>query len=219
MNLRVALYGILAFLVGYVTYSLPKKLMIVDLEYRGKQAYPHATYSNNLKLYSAITRLLHNGSFICSSVVVSEEYALTAAHCVSENGKAITSGYNLASEEENYYIAADVAYIYGLHDIAVLHGDFSAFNRKSVDFSGKLLNKPEGKLCGYPQGQRELYCSDFKLEGNRFFFIQGTGHLFEGMSGGPLLVEDTVLGVNSHVGFSSVMSGPVIGLNQMFEVF
>lgn len=218
INRLIALSVLLITLI-WISAKLPEKLMLVDLEYIMSNNPPSATYNNNNKAYDAIVRLLHKGMFVCSAVIVSEEYALTAAHCISNNGKISHGGYVLANKEETYFAPSIIAFAYGYHDIALLYGNYSAFHRKAVDWTGQLLNNKMAKSCGYPQGQTALLCNDYEILGNKFFFLRGNGHIFQGQSGGPVMVGDIVIGVNSHVSFSTVMAGPVVGMQEMFRVF
>jgi len=203
----------------YSAVTLPEKLMILPFEYVGMDAYPKATYSAKPKAFGAIVRLKRYSGFVCSGTVISDQYMLTAAHCVSKQAVVQVGGYSIADTNDSVNRDAAVAFAYGVHDIAILYGDFSDFEVKKVDWEGALINSKQGLTCGFPQGQARVMCANYEIGGNSFFYIRGVGHTFQGSSGGPLLVNDTVLGVNSHVSFSSVMVGPVIGMQEMFEAF
>lgn len=162
--------------------------------------------------------------FVCSAVVISDSVALTAAHCVIENW-AITPFPTLYSVWDSTY-SKEVKGVVPvgfdkLRDVAILNGNFREFVKIKPDFSGKMqqdLKNTLVKTCGFPAGG-ELFCNPIVYVSNWFFQMKFTGgQLYKGMSGGPVMVQDTlgnwwVIGVNSAVFFDSILIGPIIGID------
>ena len=72
--------------------------------------------------------------------------------------------------------------------------------------------------CGFPYLQNKITCSDFTPISNYGFSIRGIGHLIPGMSGGPVLRDDVVIGVNSAMIEGGALIAPVAGSLGMFNI-
>jgi S1-C subfamily serine protease len=75
--------------------------------------------------------------------------------------------------------------------------------------------------CGFPYGQKRLYCSTIKPKAKEFFNLIADGDIFPGMSGGPVIdiLTGEVVGVNSKVyEDGTIHVASLIGLPAQFMV-
>lgn len=157
-----------------------------------------------------------DGNGVCSGFVVDRNYVITAAHCIGFFSRKFLVFNSYMS------IAKLVGMDRGL-DIAVLSGDFSKFSsRRSKFYTNGMENKKEKyKACGYPRGQRFLYCAKLKLDGKHGNFNLAMGDIFHGMSGGPVVDQDgNVVGVISAImknNGKAVLSN-IIGIPSIFGI-
>lgn len=102
---------------------------------------------------------------------------------------------------------------FGFRDFAVLHGDFSEFEKlplaKNFDVvPGELL-----RSCGFAALRTPAICSNFIALGNAEFAYKGNGYLVKGMSGGPVINgSGEVVGINVAVSREEVMMTPTVGI-------
>lgn len=192
-----------------------KHLLPIDLNLTGIKV--NSNYQNG-----SIIRLHNNNDrFFCTGFVISDNYAITAAHCVTDEFGFISEKdifvYNSRSRYTNI-----IAHAYGANtrmDYAVIQGDFSSFAKKKIDQN--LVDIKDGNnymSCGFPIGIKRLFCTEVRVEGTSFFSIRGQGHLYPGMSGGPLidLRNGKVVGVNSYAAEGYVGFYPTIGILSAF---
>lgn len=140
------------------------------------------------------------GGFFCTGFVISDEYAITAAHCV-ERGQKVLVDDELAAEVVGYDRRVDYA---------LLQADFKGYQKlmaNLVDPRFPGVASLPAIACGYPGGQHKVVCTQQQIISAHNFFITAKGELMPGMSGGPLLVPGdalgltvTAIGVNSFVG-------------------
>jgi V8-like Glu-specific endopeptidase len=181
-----------------------------------------AALMNISRQYKPVVRIIMETGF-CSAVVISDSYALSAAHCATNMFGLISKEKFLVQDEsQTYGVVGEWAAIEKFRDIALIKGDFSKFERMRVDFSGKQQSKIFNKLvvsCGYPAGGLP-YCSVNWLSGNTNFQIQARGgQLQKGQSGGPVIDENGwVIGVNSAVSDVGIIIGPVLGVNNSWGI-
>lgn len=129
---------------------------------------------------------------ICTGVVISKNYALTASHCV-KNLKVIV-------EKEGFTVKANIVYKNNEEDLVILQGDFSSFNYLRI--ANKIPEVFE-EVASFGIIEdiliiTKLFCLDKheilqKLEFNVF-----SGLLYPGFSGGPILNKrNEIISLNS----------------------
>lgn len=166
----------------------------------------------------AIVRLHDSttGTFFCSGTVISPHIILTAAHCVAVTpllGPLIIS--IRSNDGQDLGVEAVVLGADNRGDVALLGGDFAAFNtmRYSVEPT-QIINSFKGSkimACGFPKAGK-LWCSDFKFHSLENFQMKGEGFLYPGMSGGPVIdvYNGIVIGVNTAVSSNFILLSPIV---------
>lgn len=203
--ITVSVYHIGVFVYNKYILQVPKALI------------PYKAVSTNEKnRYAATIRLKDSmDQFYCSGVVIDGNYAMTAAHCVTNSfGLMRSDPIRIYDVTDNFTgTIAKVVALEPQRDIAFIQGNFEDFTYVNVDFSGQYINaKMPAMSCGFPAGQRDLYCVMLELEGNRYFQYKFKGNtIFPGMSGGPVIGAGLVIGINSAVYDNGVIVAPVVG--------
>ncbi len=131
----------------------------------------------------------------CSGTVISNNYILTAGHCLQGNaGDTISIQNDLAEivttgKVVSYFMYAGV-------DLGLVEGDFKTFKKITVA-SKPSLDSPAFLTCGYPGAGKNGLCFMLPPVGPAGFSLIGTANLVPGMSGGPLinLVTKELVGV------------------------
>lgn len=206
--------GICALIIGSCATS---QVSLIQRE-KGLPRY-NATMTNGNNQHQSIIRLISDkGHFFCTGFVIDGNYALTAAHCVS-NGFGgmndtdihVYNSYGFATGT----IAKAVA-IEGYRDVAFIKGDFSNFEAQKTDFYGQHVPRGFKMIsCGYPSGMFQKFCTEIEHVGNKYFqYRTKGGPIFKGMSGGPVVNSETgfAVGVNSAVDEDTVIIGPLVGV-------
>lgn len=190
-----------------ITYSLPT--LVNKLEY--------SSYINE----TSSVRLDAGSGFICSGIVVSQLYVVTAAHCVDK----LDQEFAIDDSTQKQQFLGKVVGIYDEQDIALIRVDIRNGIRPAIaDFDGTKSSERVVPIlaCGFPKGQDKLLCNEGTLTGNRFFLRRGSGILYTGMSGGPVYKNNppqyTVIGVNSAVEINAILVGPLTSLADIFLV-
>jgi hypothetical protein len=173
--------------------------------------------TNGTNKHPTVIRL-HNidDRFFCTGAVIDGQYALTAAHCVTDSlGTMKTENIKIHDAYGNYITDALPIAIDKYLDVAFIKGAFEDFEVKEVDFAGKHSFLGMHLLsCGFPAGQFDLYCTELIHVGNYYFQYNTIGGpIYHGMSGGPVIetVSGAIVGVNSAVDDNSVVISPLIG--------
>lgn len=179
--------------------------------------------SNSAKKRIPIVRLhdSNTGSFFCTASVISNKYALTAAHClIGIKDKKINIKLQNAGE---VLTTAVVAKFNVTADVGLIMGDFSAFNSIAIVTNPKeqldIINASKIVSCGYPWGG-ELYCTNAQPKEFYFFSWGATAQLFPGMSGGPVLSALTyqVIGVNYGMTQKGAILSPIVNIFDMLGI-
>ena len=171
----------------------------------------------SLGTQSPIVRLYQeDGMPLCSGVVISSNYILTAAHCLlTDTGKLSSGKITVKSSDKTISVEATAASAYPRTDVGLITGNFSQFKYAKVETQTlRVFNSPGPFLsCGFPLGG-EMFCN--RIDGFSYsnFFLVSNGVLIPGMSGGPILsmVTGYVIGVNSAMVDSISVYGPTLEL-------
>lgn len=159
--------------------------------------------------YNAVIRIINQNNYTyCSATVVSNEIAITAAHCIAPYQRYVF----ISNENRTENFTTVVYSVIDSIDQAILVGDFTKFNK--LNLKSKLNGIAESKgpflTCGYPYNG-DLICFKYKPLGIYFFMLKGQSYLYSGMSGGALIdSSNTIVGVNSAVKDDYVLHSPLV---------
>lgn len=159
---------------------------------------------------------LHNlaGEFFCSGVVVGKRTVITAAHCVANDPGMIEIRDAHGKRSGTFVTVAGVS---PRADYAILRGNVRRFAALQTEVTpiGILKditsNSRQIISCGFPWSG-ELFCAAVTNRVMFNFSIAGTGYLYPGMSGGPVidLTTGKVIAVNTAVNGTVVILSPII---------
>lgn len=160
--------------------------------------------------YNAIIRLITQNNFTyCSATVISDEIAITAAHCIAPFQRYVF----ISNENRTENFTTVVYSVIDSIDQAILVGDFTKFNKLNIKNKTNGIAGSKGSFltCGYPYNG-DLICFKYKPLGIYYFMLKGESYLYSGMSGGALIdtSTDTIVGVNSSVKEGYVIHSPLV---------
>lgn len=172
--------------------------------------------------FASIVRIVKNNKTICSGVVVSNKYILTAAHCLSIMTVLGPFADPTPTEirlrdNKPLKVFARIYKISNQLDSAVLEGDFSQFKKSKyvTSFTESNNNRQLGTqliICGYPLGA-DLFCNKGSYLDEYGFYMKIKALLIPGMSGGPTMLTDgTVVATNTAVDDNFSLVSPVYGV-------
>lgn len=167
---------------------------------------------------SMIRVYFENG--MCSGVVISNIYALTAAHCAVNSFNLLNrDSISIADINDTVLIKAKFIAVSVDKDVALIKGDFRDFKSAKVTFDKMPTNREALGSCGMPSNG-EPVCTLVKYDGNFMLRYRATdGNIFPGMSGGPVFNEDMeVIAVNSAIAEDFVILSSLIGLRQEWGI-
>lgn len=169
----------------------------------------------------------------CSATVVDNNYAITAAHCLTDNGRMTKENIHVYSDTGNLVLQdAHAAGIEQRVDYGLVKGDFSQFILMAASFDtsvGELMNLGPLISCGFPHGQLRLFCNLFQNIAPYNLAYTGFSEMFPGMSGGPVVVNSPngpiLIGINQAVEGdittrqpSNSIFTPIMGLLAAFDI-
>lgn len=175
--------------------------------------------------HSAIIRLHDSsGRFFCSGFVVSDDYAITAGHCVEGQIYGLVDEVKIFNEAmQDTGVVASGAAANRRGDTGMLKGNFKDFDKFLLITDAQKLytimgHATVGYSMGYPYGGA-IFMSAVKPLGSENFHIAGEAMLYPGMSGGPLVTEDgTVVGINSYVNGNHCAFASLIDILDSFQI-
>lgn len=203
----------LGVLVSCTTLKKEPKLNLLDASYPGYVESYNPKYEFIVRLH--FKSLAKGNVFFCTGFVISDDYLITAAHCVMNSKGLLPNEIHIYSHlNEETGVIAKAAGGNLRMDVALVRGDFSSFKRAKIVSSVVDLTSPFYISCGFPFGQSKLFCYPVKIHGNYFFLYSANGFLFPGMSGGPVIDPYTgsVIALNALVLSNSVALSPLIGI-------
>lgn len=175
-----------------------------------------------------IITLIKAGRPFCSGFVVSDNYIITAGHCLRSEGTPYIDKTPLLVEAQSLAgpivkVPARAKALVHSADLGLVSGNFKDFSKVQFNANDDLRNLSELKAvaCGFPLAGKILFCPDIKrltVVGDLYL---GEGPLYHGMSGGPLLLI-TASGpiavgvVSASMGDSTAVFSPLIGLTGAF---
>jgi hypothetical protein len=192
-------------------------------------------------LVQLVTRDKHKG--FCSAFVVSDDYAITAAHCLVNEEQKIDYDKEFmvrtikvvdkdTAEEQMLMTPGEVVGVAIRQDYAIIKGDFRTISKAQVDltpivtrniFNREVLPGVVIPLfaIGFANGIYDAVALSQSACGPVYDFIMCSGLMYHGMSGGALVdpANGIVYGVNHAIGPNGDTYFKVlIGIFEAFEI-
>jgi hypothetical protein len=199
---------------------------VSDLQYRDNlPAFESSDAQGPQAGREALIRLTNSkGQHICSAFVVSNRYAITAAHCLDEASGILTrKKFKVFDiERKDTGIEVEAVGLVNRMDMGLVMGDFSGFKKLSLDSPPKGFLGRESSVfaaCGFPMGDKEL-CIPQLVGPNIYFMVQVDRPVYPGMSGGPVidLKDGTVVGIISSTERGGSLMAPIVSIWSAFGI-
>lgn len=214
--------GVIALCMNYA-FKTPKNVQLGRQE--NLQAFSRdQDYSNKdfPALVQLITKDKHKG--FCSAFVVSDNYAITAAHCLVDEDREMKSSNEImlrsievvdpeTAEKQGLITPIEIVGVALAQDYALVTGDFSRFTKFRIDvtpvvtqhvFNREVLPGISIPLyaVGFPNGIKDAVALEQVNCIPVYDYFGCAGIMYHGMSGGPVIDPTTgvVLGVNHAIG-------------------
>lgn len=176
------------------------------------------------KVFPAIVRIEDsNGQFVCTGTVVSDDYVLTAAHCLLNE--------NFEMSRETYKIVTLPGYVEAVKTVRTIDAKAAAVNKRA-DYAliiGNFKELTKMQLiptivdiwnggnpvvtCGFAYGEKLASCFSINKAGYYNFGFATDAPLYPGMSGGPVVNRaGYIIAVNSYVEGNTSVCMPLVGL-------
>jgi S1-C subfamily serine protease len=168
---------------------------------------------------SPIIQLFREGEFYCTAFVISNNYALTAGHCLSDDEGLKTKDVIDIRLNNKHILDAKAVGVYYRRDLGLIQGDFRKFDMIEAENEHPGFQAGEPILtCGYPGGNKNWSCTTFAPAVNDGFMLKGPGLLQPGMSGGPAIniITNKAVGVNCQV--YMIEQGGGVGIASLYGV-
>ena len=120
-------------------------------------------------------------------------YILTCCHVVN---KSINIQITIPSKGKEKY-NAEILCVSEEYDLALLKTEYKNSNYLEFFDSDNLVQGDSLSALGYPLGQERVKISNGILSGYEKYFLQTDAAINEGNSGGPLLKDNKVVGINA----------------------
>ena len=120
-------------------------------------------------------------------------YILTCCHVVNNSINIQITIPSMGKEKYN----AKIICVSEEYDLALLRTDYKNNNYLEFFDSDNLEQGDSLSALGYPLGQERLKISNGILSGYEKYFLQTDAAINEGNSGGPLLKDNKVVGINA----------------------
>ncbi len=202
-----------------------------------KKQLPALAHPSVIRLHSK-GKKKQKDEFFCSAFVISDVYAVTAGHCLEDDGKLSTKDIvvfetvrtgDATFEHKSTGVVVHAAGINRRGDTGLITGDFSNFRK--IKFSPypsdilqiltQNLQIAKGQLVavGFPYGDIPLSVP-VTFKGTMNFHLAAFGLLYPGMSGGVLIdpITGYAVGINSYVNNDIIAFSSVIGLLESLNV-
>lgn len=191
------------------TYNTP-----AESDYATGQTTPDSSDFPIVRLHD------EKGNFFCSGTVISDSYVLTAAHCLVDGNSLSKRVIHVKNAKLEEVSAAVAAGFNRRADYGLVKGDFSKMKKIHILPKSDMPYRFHAPMytCGYPWGS-DFQCYPVAPTGIFWNFLAGKGLMYPGMSGGPLISSDDLIGaVNSGVTEEGLVFAPIIGLFETLNV-